>query len=441
MSARERGVPEYGVPEHGAPERGSPPLGARSRPLLPRRRAALIVALLLVALLGVVIGSTQSQSAAPRMFVEVSGASVPLAGSGDEVDGTRYLAVVGEPLDVSVAVDVPSFLRLRYADIAIDEVAQELHASLLPEPGEVALIVEAENASGQVARHEVVVTSAWPPQPRLAVVDSLTVGEALTVRLSWEGTPEPRLAVREAYLELAGTRLAALERADELLALVPLPLQSEPGERPLRGVVVDERGVAHVQDAVVIVSANPNPVQELRVSATTLSVVTPEARALEADALERAFDAVGPSPRWSEPFVLPLVGRDTSAFGLPRRYAPGGPVSFHLGTDIAAPTGTPIVATNDGVVRIAGMYPIKGGLVVIDHGFGVTSLYFHQSTIAVAEGDVVERGQVIGTVGSTGLSTGPHLHWEMRVDGVPTAPLAWVGRVWPGAPLEAVGGE
>ena len=82
-------------------------------------------------------------------------------------------------------------------------------------------------------------------------------------------------------------------------------------------------------------------------------------------------------------------------------------------------------------MRVAGFYPIKGGLVVLDHGGGVFSLYFHQSEILVEAGQRVRRGEVVGEVGSTGLSTGPHLHWEMRVAEEPTNPLEWVGKVVP----------
>jgi murein DD-endopeptidase MepM/ murein hydrolase activator NlpD len=89
------------------------------------------------------------------------------------------------------------------------------------------------------------------------------------------------------------------------------------------------------------------------------------------------------------------------------------------------------VATNDGVVRIADFYQIKGGWVVLDHGHGVSSHHFHLARIDVVVGDVLSRGAVIGAVGTTGVSTGPHLHWEMRVDGVPTHPLQWVGRRYP----------
>ncbi len=386
-----------------------------------RRALSLLLAgVVLSVLVGVVIGSALPSGEPPRLFVEVS-----------------ERPVAGRALDVFISVDVPATVRLRYAHTEIEEIAQDLRVSLLAEAGEWPLEIEAEDAAGRVGRDERFVRAAWPPEPQLETVAAVTVGDALTIDLHWYPDPErePRLDVGEAFVEVAGERLSTWRRRDELTALVALPLEAEPGERAVRGVVIDEFGDVHEVHTSVRVDANPNPVQELNVAASTLALVTPEGRELEARTLEEAFALVGPEPRWEQPFVLPVEGRHTSAFGLPRRYARGGRVSYHLGTDIAAPTGTPIHATNAGVVRVAGMYPIKGGLVVIDHGFGVTSLYFHQSALAVEVGQLVERAQVIGYVGSTGLSTGPHLHWEMRVDGVPTAPLAWVDRRWPGGPL------
>jgi len=86
---------------------------------------------------------------------------------------------------------------------------------------------------------------------------------------------------------------------------------------------------------------------------------------------------------------------------------------------------------NDGTVVMAGMYPVRGGLVVIDHGAGLVSMYFHQRKVLVKPGQKVKRGQKIGEVGSTGLSTGAHLHLEMRVRGVATDPAGWMNRLWP----------
>lgn len=99
--------------------------------------------------------------------------------------------------------------------------------------------------------------------------------------------------------------------------------------------------------------------------------------------------------------------------------------SLHTGTDIPAPTGTAIHAAGAGVVLVAGWNTAYGNMVIIDHGGGVSTLYGHQSRLAVSEGQSVKDGQVIGYVGSTGWSTGAHLHFEVRVGGNPTDPLQY----------------
>lgn len=97
--------------------------------------------------------------------------------------------------------------------------------------------------------------------------------------------------------------------------------------------------------------------------------------------------------------------------------------SLHTGTDIPAPTGTQVHAAGAGVVIMAGWYGAYGNAVIIDHGGGYTSLYGHNSRLAVSVGDTVKAGDIISYVGSTGWSTGAHLHFEVRVNGEPTDPL------------------
>lgn len=111
----------------------------------------------------------------------------------------------------------------------------------------------------------------------------------------------------------------------------------------------------------------------------------------------------------------------TSNFGY-RRDPMTGNAKWHSGIDLAAPTGTPIVATGDGVVSSAGWRGGYGIAVVLEHGNGIQTLYGHMSRLNVQAGERVQAGQVIGTVGSTGRSTGPHLHYELRKDGTPINP-------------------
>jgi murein DD-endopeptidase MepM/ murein hydrolase activator NlpD len=117
--------------------------------------------------------------------------------------------------------------------------------------------------------------------------------------------------------------------------------------------------------------------------------------------------------------IWPVDGPITSPFGM--RWG-----TLHPGIDIGVPMGTPIAAAASGRVIVAGYDGGYGNLVVIDNGNGIATAYAHQSSIAVTVGQDVSQGQVIGYVGSTGFSTGPHLHFEVRVDGSPVDPLGYL---------------
>jgi murein DD-endopeptidase MepM/ murein hydrolase activator NlpD len=99
---------------------------------------------------------------------------------------------------------------------------------------------------------------------------------------------------------------------------------------------------------------------------------------------------------------------------------------MHEGIDIAAPAGTPIRAAAAGTVIYAGWLGGYGNLIVLDHGSGLSTAYAHQSALAAGQGQQVAQGQVIGYVGDTGHSFGPHLHFEVRVNGVPVDPLGYL---------------
>lgn len=147
--------------------------------------------------------------------------------------------------------------------------------------------------------------------------------------------------------------------------------------------------------------------------------VTPDARDLERirrDAVlinaARARDTG--IVHFADGFQWPVAGRISGRYGN-QRILNGEPRRPHLGVDIAAPTGTPVVAAAAGEVSLAEAdLFFTGGTVVIDHGHGVTSIYSHLDTVGVAVGDTVAAGQTIGTVGSTGRSTGPHLDWRIN---------------------------
>lgn len=127
----------------------------------------------------------------------------------------------------------------------------------------------------------------------------------------------------------------------------------------------------------------------------------------------------------SVPTLWPVQGFVTSGFG--SRHAPlRGGTRFHEGIDIASPVGTPIKTPADGVVTFAGYKSGLGKVVVVDHGYGISTMYGHNSDLFVAEGDRIKRGMVISSIGMTGRTTGPHLHYQIMVDGVPVDPMKYI---------------
>lgn len=129
-----------------------------------------------------------------------------------------------------------------------------------------------------------------------------------------------------------------------------------------------------------------------------------------------------PTGKW----LYPLKGdfRQSSKFG-PRTHPVHGRQSNHTGIDWAAPPGTPIYAPGEGVVRTSDFNKIYGNRTILDFGGGLSSMFGHQSKSIVKPGQRVKAGQIIGYVGSTGLSTGPHLHFETWVNNKPVNPLSW----------------
>jgi murein DD-endopeptidase MepM/ murein hydrolase activator NlpD len=134
------------------------------------------------------------------------------------------------------------------------------------------------------------------------------------------------------------------------------------------------------------------------------------------------------------PVVEGFVG---SGFGM--RMDPfTGEYTMHTGIDFAAPVGTPILAAAGGVVASAEPHPEFGNVVRVDHGNGLSTLYAHASRFIVKTGDIIRKGQPIALVGATGRATGPHLHFEVRVNGVPQNPLKYLANLKPTSPLASL---
>jgi murein DD-endopeptidase MepM/ murein hydrolase activator NlpD len=145
----------------------------------------------------------------------------------------------------------------------------------------------------------------------------------------------------------------------------------------------------------------------------------------------RSLDTEGAGAPSEQPIVsvpsrMPLSGfRMTSDYGM-RTHPVLGRRKHHKGVDLAAPTGTPVYATADGIIGRADRSRSYGLVIYVDHGADLETRYAHLSKLAVAKGERVRKGDLIGYVGSTGRSTGPHLHYEVRVDGLAVNPIPYM---------------
>ncbi|MEL7084628.1 MAG: M23 family metallopeptidase [Cyanobacteria bacterium J06597_1] len=203
-------------------------------------------------------------------------------------------------------------------------------------------------------------------------------------------------------------------------ALVPSSPLDTPGARSLTVMSGEEQ-----QTFPVTVRARTFPTQSITIGSGGL-----QATQAELDAVSRLKAIASPIRFWNGPFLRPSGGRVSSVYGV-RRYYNGVFASdyYHRGVDYAAPLGAPIVAPAAGTIALVGReaegFTIHGNTVGIDHGQGVVSIFLHLNQISVTEGQEVEAGQQVGTIGTSGASTGPHLHWGLFVHEVAVDPVPW----------------
>jgi murein DD-endopeptidase MepM/ murein hydrolase activator NlpD len=215
--------------------------------------------------------------------------------------------------------------------------------------------------------------------------------------------------------------------SDRYRVLLPTTPLDKPGIWPLEVKAGEE-----VKKLTVKVANRSFPTQRINLPPGKAgATATPKERAAV-----KAFKAlVTPQKFWNGAFIKPNRGRISSVFGV-RRYYNGKFAKdyYHRGVDYAGGSGSPVVAPAAGKVALVGQevagFRVHGNVVGVDHGQGVVSIFMHLKTIKVKEGDFVQPGDMIGTVGSTGASTGPHLHWGLYVQGQSIDPASWRDRGW-----------
>jgi murein DD-endopeptidase MepM/ murein hydrolase activator NlpD len=217
-------------------------------------------------------------------------------------------------------------------------------------------------------------------------------------------------------------------------SLAGVPVLAAPGKLTLRVEADLADGRTVVKETGIMVRSAGYPRERINLPAEVRERLANNAAEIrrEREQVNAIWPQVSPERFWRGRFILPAQGRISSDFGTVRSYNGGPYDSFHEGLDIANATGTPIVAAARGRVVLAEPdLLVRGGAVIIDHGQGIHTGYWHQSEVLVAVGEIVEQGQIIGRMGAKGMVTGPHLHWDVRVGSTNVQPREWLDREWP----------
>ncbi len=231
--------------------------------------------------------------------------------------------------------------------------------------------------------------------------------------------------------QFLGQELQVIEREDGKRhnILIGIPMFTEMAVYPLTLQIHDETDTAIPINALLQVIAGGYGHQTITIDDSEL--LAPAVEEQETSILTRLAQQVTPERSWNNSLSLPAAAPMNALFGTLRSYN-GSPFNrYHSGVDFAGAPGTSVLAAADGKVMLADRLHIRGNTIMIDHGWGVYTLYAHLQEILVGLGDMVTSGQVIGTIGSTGRSTGPHLHWEVWLNGVNIDPLQWVQQSFP----------
>jgi len=209
-------------------------------------------------------------------------------------------------------------------------------------------------------------------------------------------------------------------------AVVGVDLETPAGPQPWRVAVLEPGRAPQALNGKVTIHKRNFHVQRLTLPTgmVDLDPETERRAVAEGERLSTLYRTVTPERLWRGAFVRPVAGTEApTGFGA-RRVINGKPRAPHSGADYSAARGTPVVAANSGRVALVADFFFPGRLVVLDHGLGVYTLYFHLDTVSVVDGDAVDRGQIMGTVGATGRATGPHLHFGALVGGARVDPAA-----------------
>jgi murein DD-endopeptidase MepM/ murein hydrolase activator NlpD len=233
-----------------------------------------------------------------------------------------------------------------------------------------------------------------------------------------------------ATLSFGGRQYPMVQSGNRWWTIIGVGAFAQPGLAPVTIAYTPAAGAAvrSITQSIAITDRD-FPVSYITLEPGTASLLAPDIVNNEIAQRASIFSGYTTQKLWNGPFRRPADGPLSDGYGEGRSYN-GSPVTdYHKGTDFIGGIGDPVYAVAAGRVVFTGELRVRGNAIIIDHGIGVFSAYHHLSAINVATGAVVAPGQRIGNIGSTGLVTGPHLHWELVIRGVEVDGDYWLSGV------------
>ena len=278
---------------------------------------------------------------------------------------------------------------------------------------------QVDQASSQVAGQAD--GSVELPEPLVYIIPSpASQGQTVLVLIEAPGA-------RAASLSWQGQAFSLLKSDERFLGFFGIDANAPVGPQSLGVAVWGPRGEQLLwQETVIEIELVEWTIDNIQIDGPNAALLEPAIRQADETARLPFQSTLTPQLHWLGVFDPPSDGQITALYGEQRSFN-GGPIEeYHTGIDFGGETGSSVTAANSGIVSWAGRTRRRGNGIIVDHGAGVFTGYYHLSEVLQTAGAVVEQGDLIARMGATGLATGPHLHWEVVVRGITVNPLPWL---------------
>ena len=276
-------------------------------------------------------------------------------------------------------------------------------------------------AQSQVASQQIQTAAEPLPAPLVYLIPSpAQQGHAVMVLIHAPGADN-------AAVSWLGETFSLIREEDRFMGFFGIDANAPPGPQAL-GVAVWAPNDQQLlwQETLIEIEAVEWTTDDIQIDGANTALLDPAIRAADHTARLPYQTGLTQQRHWLGVFDPPAEGAITALYGEQRSFNGGPIIEYHTGIDFGGESGTAIMAANSGIVSWAGRTARRGNGLIIDHGAGVFSGYYHLSEVLQTTGNVVEQGALIARMGATGLATGPHLHWEVVVRGVTVNPLPWL---------------